>query len=75
MINSYGCFNPDYPIVDCFATVLLAEDEPRRIHILVQDMDQFFHAPPDADIPAISIDDNQNLWVKKDWLTEISFTE
>ncbi len=75
MINNYGCFNPDYPITNFFATVQFVEEEPERIQILVQDFDQFFHAPPDADIPAISVTNNKNLWVKKEWLSEISFEE
>lgn len=75
MINNYGCFNPNFPVVDMFATVQLTEDSSNRVHILVQNFDEFFHAPPDADIPVISIKNNENIWVKKEWLSEISFEE
>lgn len=75
MINNWGCFNPEYPVTDMFATIQFLDEDPCRVHIFVQDFDEFFHAPPDADIPVIRVSNNENLWVKKEWLQEISFEE
>ncbi len=75
MTNNFGCFDPNYPIVNVFATIYPQEESPYRVHILVQNFDDFFHAPPDADIPVLYVEDNTNLWVKKEWLSEISFDQ